>query len=110
MQNINTDQILIIGMGVTGVSILNYLSSRCRKISIYDKNKSLDQLKEIGRNHKIENYFWNDINEIPFENFDCVALSPGIKLDNNIQAKLKKNRVAIINDLYFLAKEINDNY
>lgn len=109
MQNINTDQILIIGMGVTGVSILNYLSSRCRKISIYDKNKSLDQLKEIGRNHKIENYFWNDINEIPFENFDCVALSPGIKLDNNIQAKLKKNRVAIINDLYFLAKEINDN-
>ena len=106
MHKTNTDQILILGMGITGLSLLNYLSKKNKTISVYDQNKSLDKLKEITKNYEVQNLYIGDVNKLIFNNISSVAVSPGVKLESEVKEKLKKNHVEIINDLYLLAQEI----
>ena len=106
MHKTNTDHILILGMGITGLSLLNYLSKKNKTISVYDQNKSLDKLKEITKNYEVQNLYIGDVNKLIFNNISSVAVSPGVKLESEVKEKLKKNHVEIINDLYLLAQEI----
>ena len=66
MHKTNTDHILILGMGITGLSLLNYLSKKNKTISVYDQNKSLDKLKEITKNYEVQNLYIGDVNKLIF--------------------------------------------
>ena len=77
MHKTNTDHTLILGMGITGLSLLNYLSKKNKTISVYDQNKSLDKLKEITKNYEVQNLYIGDVNKLIFNNISSVAVSPG---------------------------------
>ena len=98
--NLRNKTFAIYGLGVTGISTLNYLKrSQVKKIEIWDDNISLR--KEIIKKFKLKE-FSNSINKA-----DYIIISPGINIQKSKFKKiLLRNKNIIISyiDLFFLSK------
>ena len=92
--------ILVIGLGVSGIACIKGLNMLGANIYVYDENKqSAEKLKEI-ENIKAEYYFGSD--EIEKINMKCLNLaikSPGIKYEVPIIKKLLENKVKVMSDI-----------
>jgi UDP-N-acetylmuramoylalanine--D-glutamate ligase len=98
--NLRNKTFAIYGLGVTGISTLNYLKrSQVKKIEIWDDNISLR--KEIIKKFKLKE-FSNSINKA-----DYIIISPGINIQKSKFKKIllrNKNRIITDIDLFFLSK------
>ena len=99
--------VLIVGMGKTGYSIVDFLKNKNIYISVYDYKKSNLDTKEKLKDISIANYFYGPLEEKHLKNIDCIAVSPGIDLRNSVLKNAKKNKIPIINDLTLFSEEIN---
>ncbi len=93
--------ILVIGLGVSGIACIKGLAVLGAKISVYDESKEKAaeipyELKEI----EAEYFFGEDeIEKINMENLDFAIKSPGIKYEVPIVQKLLKRNIRIISDI-----------
>ncbi|HBV67600.1 MAG TPA: UDP-N-acetylmuramoyl-L-alanine--D-glutamate ligase [Clostridiales bacterium] len=93
--------ILVIGLGVSGVACIKGLAMLGAKISVYDESKKkasemADELKEI----EAEYFFGDDeIKAINMENLDFAIKSPGIKYEVPIVQELLKKNIRVISDI-----------
>ena len=61
------EHILVVGLGKSGLSCVNYLTKQIEfkkyifEISVYDKNKTLREQKNLLKNHDIKDFFTGDI-------------------------------------------------
>ena len=92
--------ILVIGLGVSGIACIKGLSMLGANLYVYDGNKqSAEKLKEV-ENIKAEYYFGTD--EIEKINMDCLDLaikSPGISYEVPIIKRLKEKNVRVVSDI-----------
>ena len=57
------EHILVVGLGKSGLSCVNYLTKQIEfkkyifEISVYDKNKTLREQKNLLKNHDIKDFF-----------------------------------------------------
>ena len=96
-------KILIYGLGISGISSLNYLKKN-NYIKCFD-----DNLKILKKN--LKNYFISKKN-INKTKFDHIIISPGINsLKCSLKKYLKKNKSKICTDLdVFYAKHSKEFY
>ncbi len=93
--------ILVIGLGVSGVACIKGLAVLGAKISVYDESKEKAaeipcELKEI----EAEYFFGEDeIEKINMENLDFAIKSPGIKYEVPVVQKLLKRNIRVISDI-----------
>lgn len=92
--------ILVIGLGVSGIACIKGLSMLGANLYVYDENKQSDEkLKEL-ENIKAEYFFGNDeIKKINMDNLDLAIKSPGIKYEVPIIQKLTEKNIKIISDI-----------
>lgn len=94
--------ILVVGLGVSGIACIKGLSKRDAKIYAFDelsKEKLKDRLKEI-ENIDAEYFFGNEeIKRIKFDKLNYAIKSPGIKYEVPIIEELLKNNVEVISDV-----------
>lgn len=92
--------ILVIGLGVSGIACIKGLSMLGANLYVYDENEqSAEKLSEI-KNIKAEYYIGTD--EIGKINMDCLDLaikSPGIKYEVPIVKKLIEKNVKVVSDV-----------
>jgi len=106
----NIDQfnhVLIVGMGKTGHSIVGFLKNKNIRISVYDSNQSIHDIRKKLKGISIANYYDGILEEKYLKSIDCIALSPGIDLRNPVLKNAQKNKIPIINDLTLFFNEIN---
>jgi len=105
-----TDQfnhVLIVGMGKTGYSIVEFLKNKNICISVYDSKKSMLDTREKLKEISIANYYDGPLEKKYLKNIDCLAVSPGVDLRNSILKNAQKNKIPIINDLTLFSEKIN---
>ena len=89
--------ILIIGLGKSGLSCIRYLSKqegykkKSLRISVYDKNKSIEDQKDLLKNFDIEDFFTSNIKYKFLNTKSHIFLSPGVS-----SLKIKKFKTIII--------------
>lgn len=106
--NIKDKNILIMGLGISGVSTAKALYSLGAKISILDA-KTEEQLSSyINELKDINVSYFLASNEMELNNIDLIIKSPGIPLDLPILKKAEALGIEIITDIE-LANRISNN-
>ena len=94
--------VLVVGLGVSGIACIKGLSKTGANIYAFDdsnEEKLRDRLKEV-EDIEVEYFFGNEeINKIKFGNLDYAIKSPGIKYETPIIEKLVKNNIEVISDI-----------
>ncbi len=93
--------ILVLGLGISGVSTAKALDSLGLKFSIYDGKKKEDLSTDLSELENLE--FKGYFNEEPGDlgSFDLAIKTPGMPLDLEIIGKLKELDIEVISDLEF---------
>ena len=100
--------ILILGLGISGVSTVKALDKLGARISISDI-KEENELKEyISQIDDINVRLYLGTNNVPLDNIDLIIKSPGIPLTLDIIKKAEKKGIEVITDLE-LAYRISPN-
>lgn len=93
--------ILVVGLGVSGIACIKGLSKLGANIFVYDESKdiSAEKLKEL-ENIKAEYFLGSEsIEKINFDLLDFAIKSPGIKYEVEIIQKLLCNNIKVISDI-----------
>ena len=91
----------ILGLGLSGISVLNYFKTRGLDIFVWDDIKSIrDNIKT--NNFKVSNF--NKVSNL--EKLDLLFISPGIKLNHPIIILAKKINLSITGDLDIFSDDI----
>jgi UDP-N-acetylmuramoylalanine--D-glutamate ligase len=101
------NHVLIVGMGKTGHSIVEFLKNKNIRISVYDSNQSIHDARKKLKRISIANYYDGILEEKYLKGIDCIALSPGVDLRSPVLKNAQKNKIPIINDLTLFSNEIN---
>jgi len=101
------NHVLIVGMGKTGHSIVEFLKNKNIDISVYDSKQSIQNIKKKLKDISVANYYDGFLEEKYLKNIDCIAVSPGVDLRDPVLKNAKKNKIPIINDLTIFSNEIN---
>ena len=104
----NYNHVLIVGMGKTGYSIAEFLKNKNIRISVYDSEKSIHDIRKELKGINISNYYDGLLEEKYLNSIDCIAVSPGVDLRNPILKNAIKNKIPIINDLTLFFNEISN--
>lgn len=101
-------QILVIGLGQTGQSILRYFKRRQRdgQLVAYDTRTDFSQKEELKRAYPNSQFYFGELPEEIFSNIDIVVKSPGIEPTLPVLKKFKAKGIAIIGDIELALKEI----
>ena len=102
--------VLVVGLGVSGIACIKGLSKTDTKIYAFDESSEenlKDRLKE-AEGIDVEYYFGNDeIEKINFEKLDYAIKSPGIKYEVPIIETLLKSNIEVISDIEAAYRETN---
>lgn len=108
--NLKNKNILIMGLGMSGIAVIKEVSKLQANIYIWDGKKALDlkaALEPVGEIEFID-YCGEEI--IDLSNIDLIIKSPGIPYDNIILEDAKAKKIKIINDIelgFLLGKSKN---
>ena len=97
--NINDKRVLVLGLGISGVSTVKALTKLGAEVIISDL-KAEDELGSFLSEIKdmdIETYFGT--NNVPLDNIDLIVKSPGIPLNIDIIKEANKRGIEVITDL-----------
>lgn len=98
-------KICIVGLGISGLSILDYFADKNAKIIAFDSNENIDKSK-FEKYDKFENIDINiGKNPTGTEDVDIIYVSPGISLYTDYLVKFKNRNVPITGEVE-LAYEI----
>ena len=106
------EHILIVGLGKSGLSCVNYLTKQIEfkkklfEISVYDKNKTVKEQKNLLKNHDIKDFFTGDIKFEFIDKKSHIFLSPGVS-----PAEVNKfnQKFSIINDISLFLEHLSNN-
>lgn len=107
---LNNKSVLVVGLGISGVSTIKALNKLGAKISITD-NKREEELKESLdeiSNIYLRKYF--DTDDIDLNNIELVIKSPGVPANTHIIDKAIRNNIEVITDIelaYRISKSRN---
>jgi UDP-N-acetylmuramoylalanine--D-glutamate ligase len=89
---------LVIGFGVTGKSIINYLAASHTEIFLieeWEENPSLEEIKDI----ELKVHLNPDINDELFQNISRIYSSPGVSSKHEIFSHAKKHNIKVSSDI-----------
>ncbi|NLX60981.1 MAG: UDP-N-acetylmuramoyl-L-alanine--D-glutamate ligase [Tissierellia bacterium] len=97
--NIDNKRVLVLGLGISGVSTAKALTKLGAKVVISDL-KTEEELRSFLteiRDMNLETYFGT--NNVPLDNIDLIVKSPGIPLTIDIIKEATKRGIEVITDL-----------
>jgi UDP-N-acetylmuramoylalanine--D-glutamate ligase len=106
------EHILVVGLGKSGLSCINYLTKRTEfkktlfKISVYDKNKTVKEQKNLLKNHDIKEFFTGDIKFEFIDKKSHIFLSPGVR---SSEVNKFNQKFSIINDISLFLEHLSND-
>ena len=99
-------RILILGLGLTGLSLATWLRKRGAEVSVADTRASppmLGALRERAPDVPVQLGEWH---EALFDKVDLVAISPGLNINTPALMAIRERRVPFVGDIELFAREI----
>lgn len=108
--NLKKKNILIMGLGLSGIAVVKELSKLKASIHIWDARTSLDLKDALCEMVNIEYVNYCGQARVDLDGIDLIIKSPGIPFDNEILQEARAYNIEIINDIelaYLLGKSKN---
>lgn len=101
-------KVLVLGLGRTGISMLEFLQQAGADVAGYDAKLINDTKQELSERFRIP-FFTDELNSIPdFYNYDILALSPGISQHQPEIRAFKAAGGTVLGDIAILADLLSD--
>ncbi|CCQ95849.1 UDP-N-acetylmuramoylalanine--D-glutamate ligase [[Clostridium] ultunense Esp] len=106
--NLKNKNILILGLGISGVSTVKALNKLGAKIIISDLKEEEELQENISQIENLNIDFYLGTNDVPLNHIDLIVKSPGIPPNLDIIKKAKAKGIEVLTDLE-LAYRISPN-
>ena len=94
--NLDNKKVLVMGLGISGISTIKTLSSLKAEVFVYDDKDKMELKDELKDLEGFEYVFIKNYRDYAF---DMVVKSPGIKPDNEIISFFEGKKIPIYTDL-----------
>jgi len=103
----NSEYILVVGLGITGLSAVRYLSSQGRNIVVVDSRQEAPGLKELEVDFPEVNVFLGNFDEALFLGASRIIVSPGVSMKQNVIQHAIERGVDVIGDIELFAQQVD---
>ncbi|URJ28038.1 UDP-N-acetylmuramoyl-L-alanine--D-glutamate ligase [Candidatus Blochmannia vicinus (nom. nud.)] len=103
MNNYRGSQVVIIGLGITGLSCVNFFLARGIIPKVIDTRAHPPGISQLPH---IVKYYLGAFNDIWLLSATLIVVSPGVRLDHPILIEALKSGVEIIGDIELFAREV----
>ncbi len=90
---------LVVGLGVTGISMSKYLIHRNALVTVFDDQKSYEEMQQVFLCYSNVHITRQKSDQLEINTFDYVAVSPGVKIDHSILSRARKQNKIVISDI-----------
>jgi len=102
-----SEYILVVGLGITGLSAVRYLSSQGKNIVVVDSRKNAPGLKELENNYPEVNAFLGEFDEALFLGASRIIVSPGVSIKEDVIQQAIERGVDVIGDVELFAQQVD---
>jgi UDP-N-acetylmuramoylalanine--D-glutamate ligase len=103
----NSEYILVVGLGVTGLSVVRYLSAQNKSFVVVDSRNNPPGLKELEAEYPQVNVFLGEFDEALFMGAQQVVVSPGVSLKELAIEHAITQGVDVVGDIELFAQQVN---
>jgi len=103
----NSEYILIVGLGVTGLSVVRFLKQQDKNIVVVDSRNSPPGLKELQTEFSDVDVFLGEFDEAIFMGAQQIIVSPGVTLKEPVIQHAIAQGVNVIGDIELFAQQVN---
>ncbi len=101
----------VLGLGISGGALLDFLSKRGEKIYAIDdqKKESIEKKIDLSRYRDVDFFLGGD-KEIPFEDIDALIISPGIPFEHPVVKEALERKIEVIGEIEFAYRNKKGGY
>ncbi|MCF6466507.1 UDP-N-acetylmuramoyl-L-alanine--D-glutamate ligase [Clostridium sp. Cult2] len=97
--NLKNKNVLILGLGISGVSTVKALNKLGAKVSISDLKDEKDLIDNLSQIEHLDIDLFLGTNDVPLKGIDLIVKSPGIPANLDIIKEADKKDIEVITDL-----------
>lgn len=97
--DLKNKNILVLGLGVSGICTLKYLKNRGAIVTVLDFKPEEDLKQQIDMVSELEVNLKLGVKEIPLDDVNLIVKSPGIPYDIELLKKAKRKNIDVITDI-----------
>lgn len=97
---------IVIGLGKTGLSCIQYLYRQGDRLTVYDTRIKPPNLEQFQQKFPDIELILDDLNPEKLAQADRIVVSPGLSIHNSVFDMARKNNVPIIGDVELFAQAI----
>jgi len=102
-----SEYILVVGLGITGLSVVRYLSSQGKNIVVVDSRHETPGLKELEADFPEVSVFLGEFDEALFMAASQIVISPGVSMKESVIQHAIVQGVDVIGDIELFAQRVN---
>ncbi|TNF33653.1 MAG: UDP-N-acetylmuramoyl-L-alanine--D-glutamate ligase [Gammaproteobacteria bacterium] len=96
---------LVVGLGVTGMSVVRYLRHRGHDVVVVDSREKPPGADELKANYPEVTYYFGAFDEIYFNDADKLIVSPGVPISEPVIKQAIRQGVPAVGDIELFALE-----
>lgn len=100
------EPVLVVGMGVTGLSVARYLARHGVPFSIVDSRSQPPGLDDLNGLLPAEDIHCGEFNQTLFDEAGTLIVNPGIGIQQALFATARENGASIIGDIELFARQV----
>ena len=98
---------LILGMGITGLSVARFFANNNEIFRIADSRKEPSLLKTFQKEHLLDNCYIGEWSKSILEDIDEVIISPGITQSETIVQWIREKKIKLLSDIELFGRHSN---
>jgi len=99
-------QVLVLGLGETGLSMVRWLSVHGAHLRVADSRDTPPGLAEVTRLVGAEQVFCGEFKASLFDGIDLIAISPGVPLSESHVARAVASGIPVVGDIELFARQL----
>ncbi len=109
LKSLADKNVLVLGLGETGLSMLRWLSAQGVRLRAADSRSVPPSLAEAGRYVAAGQIFCGAFGDALFEGIDLIAISPGVPLRDPAVARAVARGIPVVGDIELFAQQLTTN-
>ncbi len=101
--------VLVLGLGETGLSMLRWLSAQGARLRVADSRSEPPGLAEAGQHVAAGQIFYGAFGDALFDGIDLVVISPGIPLADPFVQRAAARGIPVAGDIELFAQQLTAN-
>ena len=98
--------ILVVGLGITGVSVVRYLKDKNQEVVVIDNRKQPPGLDTLRNEYPDVSVYLGEFDEALFMGASQIIVSPGVSLIEQVIQRSISQGVEVIGDIELFAREV----